>query len=297
MEAAAEAHFSRPRSGTGAPKGAGRKAAGPAGPGAKGANPKNTVTVARAMSKLGICSRSQAEQAVREGRVKVNGRRVTDIAWRVVPETDVITLDKVEVQAADLTYVMLNKPRGQLTTRSDPRGRATVYESISDPTLPFLGPVGRLDQASEGLLLFTNDTQWGNAVIAPDSHVRKTYHVQIDRVPDEALVQSLRGGVPDEDGERLSAVRVEVLRSGERHGWLVIDLDEGRNRQIRRMLEAHGIEVLRLVRVAIGGLALGELAKGAWRRLTDDEVAALDVRKDAVEVAPAPRRTPRSRSE
>lgn len=227
------------------------------------------------MSKLGICSRSQAEQAIRDGRVKVNGKRVTDLSWRVVPETDAITLDTVQVEAAEPTYVMLNKPRGQVTTRSDPRGRPTVYDSITDPSLPFLGPVGRLDQASEGLLLFTNDTQWANAVTAPESHVRKTYHVQIDRVPDEALVAALRGGVHDAEGERLSAVRVEVLRSGERHGWLVIDLDEGRNRQIRRMLEAHGVDVLRLVRVAIGALPLGDLPKGAWRRLTMLEVDAL----------------------
>lgn len=236
---------------------------------------RGTVTLPRALSKLGICSRAQAEAAIRDGRVRVNGRRVTDPTRRVVPETDVFTLDAEEVQAPARDYVMLNKPRGVLTTRSDPHGRPTVYGCLDDATLPFLGPVGRLDQASEGLLLLTNDTQWANAITAPTSHVRKTYHVQIDRVPDDALVQALRGGVADADGERLSAVRVDVLRTGERHGWLVIDLDEGRNRQIRRMLEAHDCAVLRLVRVSIGALVLGELAKGAWRRLTSAEIDAM----------------------
>ena len=238
---------------------------------------RGTVTLPRALSKLGICSRAQAESAIRDGRVRVNGRRVTDPTCRVVPETDVFTLDAEMVQAPTREYVMLNKPRGVLTTRSDPHSRPTVYGCLDDASLPFLGPVGRLDQASEGLLLLTNDTQWANAITAPSSHVRKTYHVQIDRVPDDALVQALRGGVADVDGERLSAVRVDILRTGERHGWLVIDLDEGRNRQIRRMLEAHNCAVLRLVRVSVGSLVLGELAKGAWRRLTSAEVDAMRV--------------------
>lgn len=242
--------------------------------------PRGTVSLARALSKLGICSRSEAEQAVRDGRVRVNGRRVTDSSRRVVPETDAIKLDGAGVQTVERVYVMLNKPRGLVTTRSDPGGRDTVYSCLDDPALPFLGPVGRLDQASEGLLLFTNDTQWGNAVSAPESHVRKTYHVQIDRVPDEALVNALRGGVRDGEGERLSAVRVEILRTGGRNGWLIIDLDEGRNRQIRRMVEACDASVMRLVRVAVGQLALGDLPKGAWRRLTPAEVTALHARED-----------------
>ncbi len=238
---------------------------------------RGKVSVARAMSKMGICSRSEAEHAVRDGRVRVNGRVVTDLRRRVVPETDKITLDDAVANAEPKRYIMLNKPRGQVTTRRDPRGRATVYDSLTDPSLPFLGAVGRLDQASEGMLLFTNDTQWANAVSAPESHVRKTYHVQIDAVPDHALVAALRSGVYTEEGEPLEAAEVSILRAGERHGWLVIALDEGKNRQIRRMLEACGVAVLRLVRVAIGDLPLGDLAKGSWRVLTDAEVGALGV--------------------
>ncbi|HYW50308.1 MAG TPA: pseudouridine synthase, partial [Gemmatimonadaceae bacterium] len=235
-----------------------------------------TVSLARALSKLGICSRSQAEQAIRDGRVRVNGRRVTDASRRVVPESDAITMDDVRAAATARTYVMINKPRGLLTTRSDPKGRATVYDRLADPSLPFMGPVGRLDQASEGLLLFSNDTQWANAISAPESHVRKTYHVQVDRVPDDALLTALRRGVTAAgDGERLVAARVELLRAGARHGWLLVELDEGRNRQIRRMLEALDVQVLRLVRVAIGPLVLGELAKGDWRHLTAAEVEAI----------------------
>lgn len=245
------------------------------------------MSLARALSKLGICSRSQAEQAVRDGRVRVNGRRVTDSSLRVVPESDAITIDGAATSALEKTYLMLNKPRGVLTTRRDPSGRVTVYDQFADAALPFLGPVGRLDQASEGLLLFTNDTQWANAITAPASHVRKTYHVQVDAVPDAALLTALRQGVADGDGERLAAVRVEMLRAGTRHGWLLIELDEGRNRQIRRMLEGCGVQVLRLVRVAVGPLPLGDLAKGAWRRLSAAEVAALSV---AAGRAPTPQR-------
>lgn len=233
-----------------------------------------TVSLARALSKLGICSRSDGEVAVREGRVRVNGRRVTDSSQRVVPESDRITLDGVAAEGAARCYLMLNKPRGYVTTRRDPGGRATVYDCLADASLPFVGPVGRLDQASEGLLLFTNDTQWGNAISDPVSHLVKTYHVQIDRVPDEPLLAALRAGV-SHDSDVLTAVRVERLRAGERHGWLLIELDEGKNRQIRRMLESCGVRVLRLVRTAIGPLQLGDLAKGSWRTLVPAEVAAL----------------------
>lgn len=232
------------------------------------------MSLARALSKLGVLSRSAAEQAVRDGRVSVNGRRVTDSSRRVVPERDAIRVDGVQAVAAARTYVMLNKPRGLVTTRRDPRGRSTVYDCLG-AALPFIGPVGRLDQASEGLLLFTNDTQWGNAITDPSSHVRKVYHVQVDCVPDEALVAALARGVDTIDGEHLSAAHVSVLRAGARHGWLSVELDEGRNRQVRRMLEACGVSVLRLVRVAIGPLALGDLAKGAWRHLEAAEVDAL----------------------
>jgi 23S rRNA pseudouridine2605 synthase len=185
----------------------------------------------------------------------------------------VIAVDGNPVGDAEKAYVMLNKPRGYVTTASDERGRDTVY-TLLDDGLPWIAPVGRLDKASEGLLLLTNDSAWAARITAPESHVEKTYHVQIDRVPDAALLASLKRGV-DDDGEHLSVRNVSELRRGEKNAWLQIVLDEGRNRQIRRLLAVHGVGVLRLVRVAIGPVALGRLAKGAFRALDPSEIAKL----------------------
>ena len=233
------------------------------------------VSLPRALSKLGLCSRSQAEAAVRAGRVRVNGRVVRDPAARVDMDRDRLALDDAPVVAARRTYVALNKPRGLVTTRDDPEGRETVFDCLAGADLPPLGAVGRLDKASEGLLLLTNDTRGGQRLIDPATHLPKTYHVQVDRVPDESFVARLHEGVHDA-GERLAVVGASLLRSGGRTAWLEITLDEGRNRHIRRLLAALDAEVLRLVRVAIGPLALGDLPKGAWRHLTAAEKAILD---------------------
>ncbi len=169
---------------------------------------------------------------------------------------------------------MLNKPRGLITTNADEKGRETVFSCFEGATLPRLTAVGRLDKASEGLLLFTSDSQWANAITDPQTHLDKTYHVQMDRVADEALLVALRQGVED-DGESLAVKKVSLLRSGERTSWLEIVLDEGRNRHIRRMLAAVGAEVRRLVRVRIGPLQLGDLPKGQWRELTVTEAQGM----------------------
>ncbi len=233
------------------------------------------VSLPRALSKLGFCSRTQAEALIAEGRVALDGRTVRDATVRVDPCRARITVDGKRVVAARKVYLMLNKPRGLVTTRDDPQERATVYDCLQGLDLPFVAPVGRLDKASEGLLLLTNDTRWAQRLLDPASGVEKTYHVQIDSVPDEAVLTRLTAGLVV-DGERLSARSATVLRAGRRNAWLAIVLDEGRNRQIRRMLGALGIEVLRLVRVAIGGLSLGDLPKGAVRPLTAAEKAHLD---------------------
>lgn len=233
------------------------------------------VSLPRALSKLGLCSRSQAEAAVRDGRVTVNGVVRRDATLRVDMDRDRLALDGVAAVAARRTYVALNKPRGLVTTRDDPQGRDTIYDCLANADLPPLGAVGRLDKASEGLLLLTNDTRWGQRLIDPTTHLPKTYHVQVDRLPDEALLARLGAGVDDE-GERLEVKHVALLRSGGHTAWLEIVLDEGKNRHIRRLLAALDLAVLRLVRVAIGPLALGELPKGAWRRLTASEKARLD---------------------
>lgn len=229
--------------------------------------------IARAMSRRGYCSRSHAAELVRAGRVQLNGRTVRDPEAPTRPG-DCIRVDGRAIAAAEAVWIMLNKPRGIVTTARDERGRDTVYALIADSQLPWLAPVGRLDKASEGLLLLTNDSAAAARLTAPESHVDKTYHVQIDCVPAADLLAALRSGV-DDAGERLAVKSAQLLRSGIRHAWLEIVLDEGRNRHIRRLLAKHGISVLRLVRVAIGQLALGELPKGRWRRLDADDVARL----------------------
>jgi 23S rRNA pseudouridine2605 synthase len=221
-----------------------------------------------------VCSRSQAEQAVREGRVTVDGRVVRNPEQPADAERQHICLDGQPVVAAKRVYIALNKPRGIVVSASDEHGRDTVYDLLKDAGLPWLGPVGRLDRASEGLLLLSNDSVWAAHLTDPVQHVDKLYNVQIDCLPTPELLAQLIAGTVSE-GERLAAKRVDVLRQGEKNAWLEIVLDEGRNRHIRRLLEAQRISVLRLIRIAIGPLALGDLPKGQWRHLEPSEVASL----------------------
>ena len=233
------------------------------------------VGLARALSKLGYCSRSVAAKLIGAGRVRLNGSltRIPETAVRM--GTDRIEVDGVRVRQLEKVYWMLNKPRGVVTTAGDEQGRETVYSGLPDG-LPWMGPVGRLDKASEGLLLFTNDSEWAARITAPESHLDKTYHVQIAAVADEVLLQKLREGVPAADGERLRVKTARIIRGGEKNTWIEIMLDEGKNRQIRRMVEGCDVEVLRLIRVAIGRLELGSLGKGAARELSRQEKLALD---------------------
>lgn len=230
--------------------------------------------LARLLSKRGLCSRSEAERRVRDGRVRVAGRVVRDPEYPVLLDAANIEVDGAPAKAAEHRYLMLNKPRGLVTTAHDERGRDTVYRCFEDAGLGWIAPVGRLDKASEGLLLFSSDPVWAAGIADPARGPSKTYHVQVDAVPDDALLSALHSGIEDE-GEWLRVASARVLRSGERTAWLEILLDEGRNRQIRRLLAAFDVDVRRLVRVAIGRLELGELAKGAWRDLTVEEIAAL----------------------
>jgi 23S rRNA pseudouridine2605 synthase len=229
--------------------------------------------VARMISKLGLGSRTQAAKWVREGLVRVNGRLVQDPEFPVTPDADRISVAGRENASARMV-VMLNKPRGLVTTASDEQGRETVYQCFEGSALSWLAPVGRLDKASEGLLLFSNDPEWAAHITDPATGPHKTYHVQIDRVPDARLLGDLERGA-DVDGDLLHAKAVRILRSGAKNAWLEIVLDEGRNRQIRRLLSAFGMTVLRLVRVSIGQLELGKLPKGKWRALTEAEIQKL----------------------
>ena len=214
---------------------------------------------------------------VESGRVRINGRLARDPAQRITPETDRIELDGAAIVRAERVYLALNKPRGLVTTRDDPQGRATIYECLEGAPLPFVAPVGRLDKASEGLLLLTNDSRWSSRLLDPASHVDKVYHVQVRGVLDDAGLARIAAGVEEGDtGEQLAVKRIALLRTGSRSGaWYEIVLDEGKNRHIRRIFAVLDVEVLRLVRISIGPLALGTLAKGAWRMLSGDEVRAL----------------------
>ena len=209
--------------------------------------------------------------------MKVNGKVARDVAVRVSPERDVIEVDGAAVVRAERVYLALNKPRGLVTTRDDPQGRPTIYQCLEGSTLPFVAPVGRLDKASEGLLLLTNDSRWSARLLDPASHVEKVYHVQVKGLIDSTSVSRIAAGATESSsGERLDVVRASLLRVGSRSSaWVEIVLDEGKNRHIRRLLSELGIEVLRLIRISIGPLTLGALPKGEWRMLSGSEVRSL----------------------
>jgi 23S rRNA pseudouridine2605 synthase len=230
--------------------------------------------LARALSKLGHCSRSRAAEIIRAGRVTLRGRLCCDPEAPVLLGHDAIEIAGETVAETARIYLMLNKPRGLITTARDEQGRGTIFDCLTDLKHLHLSPVGRLDKASEGLLLLTNDNAWANHITAPESHLPKTYHVQVAAQVEPSFLPALQAGILDR-GERLRLQQVSLLRHGTKNTWLEITLDEGRNRQIRRVMEAQGWEVLRLVRVAIGSLPLGPLAKGSWRDLTAAEIAAM----------------------
>jgi 23S rRNA pseudouridine2605 synthase len=238
------------------------------------ADSSRRIGLARAISKLGYCSRSKAFDLIRADRVSLNGAICRD------PEAPVRERDRIDVNGQQLVarakiYLMLNKPRGVLTTASDEKGRKTVYAYLEEG-LPWVAPVGRLDKASEGVLLLTNDSEWAACVLSPETHLDKVYHVHLGAVADAALIEAITRGIRSDDGILLCAKTAQILRGGEKNTWLEIVLDEGKNRQIRRILAQLQVDVLRLLRVAIGPLKLGELAKGSSRPLTEAEKQALD---------------------
>jgi 23S rRNA pseudouridine2605 synthase len=237
------------------------------------------VPLERLLSKWRVASRTQAATLVRAGRVTVGGRTVTDPRRRVVPGRDALALDgkPLRAPAADHagTYLLLNKPRGTVSTTRDPEGRATVMDLVAAHAVPGLAPVGRLDQASAGLLLLTDDHALAALLLDPRSHVVKAYRVKVRGHPTEPALASLCSDSLEEDGLVLGPMQVEVESVGPRSTWLVVSLREGKNRQIRRRLEALGHEVEVLVRTRFGALVLGDLPAGAVRVLTRAEVALL----------------------
>jgi 23S rRNA pseudouridine2605 synthase len=229
------------------------------------------VPLARALSKLGVASRTEAGRLIEAGRVMVAGRVVTDPRRLVHPERTVITVDGGDaVSRAARIVILLHKPRGVVTTRSDPEGRPTVFDLIREAGA-HLVPVGRLDLASTGLLLFTNDTRLAHWLTDPETAIPRVYLVTVrGRVEDETAAAIEKG--LDVDDDRLQAQRVTVRKRSNRESHLVVELIEGKNREIRRLMKACGHEVTRLSRVSFGGLELGTLAPGKWRFVDEQEI-------------------------
>jgi pseudouridine synthase len=246
-------------------------------------------TLERVISKAGLGSRTEARQWIGAGRVNVNGRPIRTPDHWVDLERDRVTLDGRPLGSRSKVYLLLYKPKGYLTTYKDPEGRPTVYDLLTDVE-GFVVPVGRLDLDTSGLLLVTNDTQFAERVTNPEFKVPKTYEVKTStRLADEDLA-SLRSGVTLSDGPTRPA-QVTRLRDSGAHTFVEIVISEGRNRQVRRMIEAVGSRVLKLVRTAIGPIRIGSLPIGKFRPLTEAELAMLaGARSDA---APRGGTTPR----
>jgi len=227
-------------------------------------------TLERAFSKAGLGSRAEARSWIHAGRVRVNGKVITNPDHWVDLQRDRIALDGKSLRGRAKTYILLYKPKGFLTTRRDPQGRPTVYDLLEDIDT-WLSPVGRLDLDTSGLLLLTNDTRFAEVITNPHHTVPKTYLVKASMLLTAEQIEQLRRGVQLKDGPTRPA-GVKRLRDSARYTFLELTITEGRNRQVRRMIEAVGGKVLKLVRTAIGPLRIGDLPIGKWRRLTPEEV-------------------------
>ena len=251
------------------------------------------VSLERALSKLGFTSRSQARALIAAGRVSVNGRTVREPLERVDVRRARIEVDGKHVRPESRLYIALHKPAGLVTSERDEQGRETVFSCLADAGLPRLVAVGRLDRESEGLLLFTNDTRWAQRVLDPANHVDRVYEVHIAGPAPDTLLDALRAGVESRE-EVLQVRAARRVRSSETAAVLELVLGEGRNRHIRRMLEALGREITVLRRVAIGPVRLGRLGPRAHRALTAAEVEALGGRRTgSPPAADTARRAPR----
>jgi 23S rRNA pseudouridine2605 synthase len=234
-------------------------------------------TLERVFSKAGMGSRTDARSWIGAGRVRVNGKVVQNPDQWVDLERDRVTLDGKPLRAAEKLYLLLYKPKGYLTTFRDPEGRPTVYD-LTAGAGAWLSPVGRLDLDTSGLILMTNDTDFAERVTNPDHKVPKTYQVKTSTLLTDEQLEQLRQGVVLSDGPTRAA-QVTRLRDSAKYTHLELTITEGRNRQVRRMIEAVGSKVLKLVRTAIGPIRIGDLQIGKWRKLTEDEFVALSTQE------------------
>jgi 23S rRNA pseudouridine2605 synthase len=231
------------------------------------------VRLQKLLSEAGVASRRAAEVLIKEGRVRVNNRVVTELGTKVDPDHDLVAVDDQPVRVRRKVYVMMNKPPGFICTRSDPEQRRTVMELLP-PEWANVYPVGRLDRESEGLLFLTNDGEFALRLTHPRYGVRKIYLATVEGEVPKLVAGKLVKGV-EHEGELLKAEKAKVLSANHSHSVLELELAEGRNREVRRMLEACGFTVVRLVRVQVGKIRLGELRPGKWRTLTGPEIKSL----------------------
>jgi len=265
---------------------------------------KPTMTLDRVLSRFGIASRTAAQEAIRAGRMKVNGRVVRDPGVWVTPERDTFQFDGRPLKPARKRYLLFYKPKGVITSHGDPDGRETIYQYLGDvepalrpatagpasrdrryspagrkPAAPgsneWLAPVGRLDKDTSGLLLLTNDTEFADFITNPESEVPKIYLVKTSALLSDKVIAQLNAGVEMKRGDFAQPLSVRRREDRGKYTWLDVVLTEGKNREVRRMIEAVGFKVLKLVRTRIGPLTLEGLEVGKWRELTSGEAASL----------------------
>jgi pseudouridine synthase len=230
-------------------------------------------TLDRVLSKAGLCSRTEAAEWIKHGRVKVNAKTIRDPEHWVDVDSDAVVIDGRPLRAERKVYLLLYKPKGYLTTYKDPDGRPTVYDLLGKVD-QWVFPVGRLDQDTSGLLILTNDTEFAEHITNPEFHVPKTYLVKASTLLTDEQLTKLRDGLELKDGMTRPA-RVKRVRDSESKTFFEMTITEGRNRQVRRMVEALESQVLKLVRVAVGPVRIEKLQIGHWRHLAPDEVRAL----------------------